>query len=98
MTLNKYQLSKAADKDIEKILEYSYQEFGIKQTLKYKDGLTSCLDTLAQNPKAGRKCSVIKAEYFRFEYQSHIIFYKQRNTGIFIVRIIHKSMDIERQL
>lgn len=95
---NKYLLSKRADKDIEKILEYSYQNFGINQALKYKNGLIECLEPLAQNPNLGRQCFFIKAEYFRFEYQSHLIFYKQRKGGVFIVRLIHKSMDIEHQL
>lgn len=95
---NKYLLSKRADKDIEKILEYSYQNFGTNQALKYKNGLIDSLELLAQNPNLGRKCFFIKAEYFRFEYQSHIIFYKQKKECVFIVRLIHKSMDIDHQL
>lgn len=59
---NKYLLSKRADKDIEKILEYSYQNFGINQALKYKNRLIEGLKLLAQNPKLGRQYFFTKAE------------------------------------
>ena len=92
---NKYTVSKRADKEISKILEYSYREFGLDQAVKYKIGLENCFQLLADNPGMGRECNDIRNEYFRHEHESHIIFYRQRSNDIFITAIIHDRMDIK---
>lgn len=95
---HKYTLSKKADKDIEAILIYTYREFGECQALKYTNGLAELMRSLAQNPKIGRTCGEIKRNYRRFEYESHVIFYRPRKDDIFIIRVLHKHMDMERHL
>lgn len=94
---NKYTFSKRADKEISKILEYSYREFGLglDQAEKYKTGLENCFQLLADDPGMGRICNDIRNEYFRHEHESHIIFYRQRSDDIFITAIIHDRMDIK---
>ena len=94
---NKYTFSKRADKEISKILEYSYREFGLglDQAEKYKTGLENCFQLLADDPGMGRVCNDIRNEYFRHEHESHIIFYRQRSDDIFITAIIHDRMDIK---
>ncbi len=92
---NKYTISKRAEKEIAKILEYSYRNFGLDQAIKYKSGLEDCFQLLADNPDMGRECSDIRDGYFRHEHESHIIFYTQRSNNIFITAIIHDRMDIK---
>ena len=94
---NKYTFSKRADKEISKILEYSYREFGLglDQAEKYKTGLENCFQLLGDDPGMGRICNDIRNEYFRHEHESHIIFYRQRSDDIFITAIIHDRMDIK---
>ena len=92
---NKYTLSKRADKEISRILEYSYSQFGLRQTVKYKTGLEDCFQLLADNPDMGRACDEIRQGYFRHEHESHIIFYRQRASDVFITAVIHESMNIK---
>jgi toxin ParE1/3/4 len=56
--------------------------------------LKNCLELLARNPEIGNSAEDIQPGYRRFPHQSHIIFYTQADSDIFIVRILHKSMDI----
>lgn len=72
--------------------------FGPIQADKYSNGLHNCLQLLANNPNLGRSCGEIKAGYQRHEYQSHIIFYRQREHDVFIIRILYKGMDLKRHL
>lgn len=95
---SKYTLSNKAEKEIIKILEYSYRNFGPDQAFKYKIGMEDCLQLLGDNPRMGRECNDIQQGYFRYEYKSHIIFYAQRSGYIFIAVIIHHKMDIKNML
>ncbi len=95
---NKYSLSKKADKHIEGIFEHSYLHFGLEQALKYKAGLTHCLQLIADNPELGRKCDDIREGYQRHEHERHVIFYRKRVHDVFIMAIIHESRDVKRLL
>ncbi|HDL00738.1 MAG TPA: type II toxin-antitoxin system RelE/ParE family toxin [candidate division Zixibacteria bacterium] len=77
-----YVLSEFADKDIENFLKQSIMDFGLEQT-------EACFTSL-------KDCH-IKPGYRRFVYQSHVIFYRNHEQDIFVVRILHKAMDIEKQ-
>lgn len=52
---------------------------------------------LDENPAMGSMADDIKPGYRRFAHQSHMIFYRNHEQGIPIVRILHKAMDIEKQ-
>lgn len=92
-----YQLSRAAARDIENILQHSVEQFGVQQTEVYYQSLQQCLELLVLNPDMGFACDEIKKGYYRFNHQSHVIFYRILSPGIFIIRLLHKSMDVERQ-
>ena len=72
---NKFKLSEKVRADIKKLFRYSFQQFGENQVVKYKAGLNECFQLLADNPNMGRECNDIRDAYFRYEHQSHIIFY-----------------------
>ena len=89
-----YKFSEAAARDIEDIFERSFIDFGLAQTEQYYFSLKNCLESLARNPEMGNSAEDIQPGYRRFPHLSHIIFYIQSDSDIFIVRILHKSMDI----
>ena len=92
---NKFKLSVKARTEIKKIFRYSFQQFGENQAVKYKASLDECFQLLADNPNMGRECNDIRDGYFRHEHESHIIFYTQRSSDIFITTIIHDRMDLK---
>ncbi len=54
---------------------------------------------LAESPSIGKKCDHIKTGYRKFPQGSHIIFYREdTKSNIFIIRILHKNMDVESKL
>jgi toxin ParE1/3/4 len=93
-----YAFSQAAAMDVENILERSLLDFGLVQTEQYYSSLEKCLELLAANPSMGTTADDIKAGYHRFPHRSHLIFYKCSGNDIFIIRILHKSMDITEHL
>ncbi len=93
-----YELSEAAAKDIEKILERSVVDFGLARTELYISSLKSCLEILGENPGMGSVADDIRPDYRRFAHQSHLVFYRDSGQGILIARILHKRMDINKHI
>lgn len=86
--------SELAAQDLIDIYLYTAQTWGQKQADLYDTGLEQAATLLVNNPNLGRTCDDIKIGYRRFEHKHHVIFYRQRKADIFIIRILHKSMDI----
>ena len=89
-----YNLSLRAIEKLDKIYEYSIENFGEHQADKYYFSMHDAFDLLAQQPKLGR----IFRRYRRHEHAEHIIFYKELNDGILIVEVLHKHEDIDGHL
>ena len=93
-----YELSQAAAADIEGLLENSMGQFGFEQTQIYYQSLRRCLELLAGNPAMRASADDIRPGYCRFPHRSHVVFYRQEDDGIFIVRILHRRMDVVSHL
>lgn len=51
------------------------------------------LDLLAAQPGAGRPIDEVRPGYRRARHGSHLIFYRQVEDGVEIVRVLHQQMD-----
>lgn len=95
----KYLLSKSAESDLEKIADYTIENFGINQALVYKNGLITCFQEWTDRPEMGRfYLHGNKTLLLRYRYKSHVVFYKRFNNGILIIRVLGERMDFIRHL
>lgn len=90
-----FELSEAAAADIEAIFERSLIDFGLVQTELYVASLEQCLTLLGENPKMGSSAEDIRTGYRRFSHKSHVVFYREAERGILVVRVLHSRMDVE---
>jgi len=88
-----YSLSKLADSDLGGIYRYSHLTFGEAAADAYFLSLAGCLRTLAETPRLGRPAKLKIPDLLRHEHRQHVIFYQIETDGIFVVRILHRSMD-----
>jgi toxin ParE1/3/4 len=93
-----YELSKRADEDLNDIYLFTYRRFGEAKADAYLLGLENRFSILAAQPGLGRRIDHIRPGYFRYEHASHPIFYRLTGNGIIIMRVLHRSMDVERQI
>lgn len=93
-----YKLSNESENDISEIYEYGIEKFGLGQAQEYLIGLHQLFQTLAENTNIGRDASEFYPSLKRFAYRSHMIFYLQADSAVFIVRTLNQSMDYERHL
>jgi toxin ParE1/3/4 len=90
--------SPQAERDIDRIYDYTEDEWGTQQAEKYTTELRLACEKLISSPKSGRSASHIRIEYSVLGCGSHNIFFREERTRIVIVRILHQRMDFKRHL
>ena len=91
-----YILSEIADKDLEDIFDYTFDEFGFDQAEKYLLEIEEIFQNLIINPQIGKKRDEIKQGLYSFPKDNHIIFYRILDNHIRVVRVLHGSQDIPK--
>ncbi len=99
MPRNKYVISAKARADFKAIAKYTVEKFGVRQSLKYAEGLKNVLADLGDNPELGRRYVAVKDKMLlRYRYKAHVIFYYNTQNEIFIVRVLGGRMDFPKHL
>ena len=94
-----FQLSKEAKNDLRSIALFTENRWGRVQRNFYLKQLDQAFSLLAENPNLGTSCDYVRVGYRKFPQGSHLIFYKLNSeSAIVIVRILHKSMDVDTRL
>ena len=91
-----FELTKEAKKDLRRIAIFTEKRWGRDQRFLYIKQFDDVFHLLAKTPSVGKQCEYIKEGYRKSPQSSHIIFYrKNTKSKITIIRILHKSMDVE---
>ena len=93
-----YTLSNKAKEDAEGIYDYTNEKFGSAQAETYLIAIHECLSMLAVSPKLAITAKEIREDYFRYPIHKHMIFFKQEENGIYIVRVLHQQMQYSLHL
>jgi toxin ParE1/3/4 len=94
--MNRYKLSKLAERDLEDIWLYIAKNNQIaadNQIAKILD----CLPMLAQFPDIGQIKHDLRNRLRSFPVKPYIVFYIKVDNGIEVVRVLHQSRDIDHQ-
>jgi len=95
-----YKISQEANRDIENIWLYTFENWSTEQADRYFNLLLDEIEYIAKNPNSGKDYNQIRKGYFRSRIKSHFIFYKinRKKERVEIIRILHQRMDIESRL
>ncbi|MCU7930186.1 MAG: type II toxin-antitoxin system RelE/ParE family toxin [Candidatus Thiodiazotropha sp. (ex Codakia rugifera)] len=93
-----YQFTDKAERDLEGIIGYIIQEWGLSQANIYLDGLESRAQLLAENPDLGMARETLFEGLLSFPYESLILYCKKHALGIVILRVLHQHMDPVKHL
>lgn len=87
-----------AEQDLANIWLYTWQEWGEQQADNYLDELEKTINLLAEQPKIGRLRREFTPQVRMFFHAYHFIVYQEIQDGIRVIRVLHKSMDVDAQL
>ncbi|WP_435236707.1 type II toxin-antitoxin system RelE/ParE family toxin [Psychromonas sp. PT13] len=97
--MNKFALSVKAKSDLIKRAKYTQITWGQAQRNSYLKILDRSFQLLADDPEIGINCDYIREGYRKYPQANDVIYYKaQKENTILIVRILHKSVDVNRAL
>lgn len=88
-----YRLTPAAENDLAGIWQYTFQRWGGVQADRYVDSLATVLTELAVSPEIAFSCEHIRAGYRHWHFERHMIYFRQINYGIAVIRILHDRMN-----
>jgi toxin ParE1/3/4 len=89
-----FRLSAAAERELGAIYAHTAEVFGTYQAEAYLAGLERTFDLLAHFPRIGRPVDEVVPGYRRFQFQSHMVFYSDRDGFVLIHAVLHHSRDI----
>ncbi|PCI53768.1 MAG: plasmid stabilization protein ParE [Gammaproteobacteria bacterium] len=82
-----------------KIAKYTQLTWGKSQRNDYLKILDNTFKFLVDEPKLGINCGYIREGYNKYPQASHVTYDKEHKVNqILIVRILHKSMDVNSAL
>ena len=99
-----YQISPAADRDLDDPAAYLAQEVGLEKALRFLEAAAATFEQVARMPGVGQRWETAQPRLTglrvcRIEgFTNHLIFYRAVDVGIEIVRVLHGARDIARIL
>jgi toxin ParE1/3/4 len=90
--------SPRAQADLDEIWEYTADRWDIQQADTYLRDLVLACSAVASGARKGRDAGDIRAGYFKITVVSHVVFYKERDGIMDVIRVLHQQMDMTRHL
>jgi toxin ParE1/3/4 len=87
------EITQEAEIDLEAILNYTALQWGEQQVDIYNGIIEKALMTIQANPECGQSQYGVAKQIKGYKAGKHIIFYRVESTTIYIVRILHGSMN-----
>lgn len=92
------ELSRRAKKDLDKIAKYTVKTWGQLQAVAYSAKLKRQFQLICSTPQIGHQKPDITEGILCVGVGRHLIFYEIEGDTIYVLRVLHDSMDYARQL
>lgn len=98
--MQKYRLTKLAEKDLAGIWRYTLENWSREQADKYLNGLLNACADIAKSPVTlGQPYGYVRDGYRKYSFGRHVIFYMVLEDGSTLIsRVLHERMDYDRHL
>ena len=93
-----YKVRQQAKQDIKKIGRYTLKKYGKRQRDKYLGGLSIAFESLSEMPYRGQPRDDIRKDYYSYQYEKHVIFYRIHARYVEIIAVLHNRMLPENYL
>ena len=93
-----YVLSPAAQADLSEIWDYTARHWGEAQAERYTRDIQATCEALSGGSLVGLSAEDIRAGYRKIGVGSHVMYYREREGTLEIVRVLHWRMDVARHI
>ena len=92
-----YRLSPLAETDLEEIWLYTFRQWSLEQADAYHHGIMKAVEGLASGIYVWQKSNVLNG-YWKYPVGRHVIFFRNPEGFLDVIRILHEEMDITLRL
>ncbi len=96
--MTRFRLTPKAQDDLSDIWDRTVETWGHEQAERYLRDIQAAVERFAANPSLALRSDDIRPGYRRFRVGQRIVFFRERDEAIEIVRILHGHMDFTRHL
>ena len=96
--MSRYVVSPRAQQDLGEIWDYTAKRWGIDQAEAYIRLIQHAIETVADDSRKGRPCDEVRVGYRTYPVGSHMIMYREEDSGIDVVRVLHSRMNFEQHI
>lgn len=90
--------SPKAEADIDEIYDYTEEHWGFEKAEAYTFELRDACRMLAEGVRSGRTMQNLKRNHLALSFRSHVVIYRQTDSHLAIIRILHQRMNVRRHL
>ena len=80
--------------DLREIAAYTERTWGSRQRREYLRLIDDAFKHLVDNPLLGTHCDEVAENLRKYPCESHVVFYELDSSGVFIIRVLHRKMDV----
>ncbi|MDH2328860.1 type II toxin-antitoxin system RelE/ParE family toxin [Cereibacter sp. SYSU M97828] len=91
-----YYLTPAAEQDLMEIWRYTVRQWSVEQAETYQDSLVDAFEGLAAGQKQGRPVAIRRRGYLSYAVGAHVVYFRNTEGGIIVVRVLHGRQDVQR--
>jgi toxin ParE1/3/4 len=96
--VKEFVLSPAAELDLDDIWDYSVENWGIRQAERYIRMIQDTIVGLTDGTQPSQTASHVRPGYRSMLVGTHILFFKETDSLIDVIRILHQRMDPSQRL
>jgi len=82
-----------AQADLADIWRYSAEHWGVNQADRYTDDIRDACSGLADGSRQGRPAE-IRTGYLKYRIGAHVIYFREYERRLEVIRILHARMDV----
>ncbi|WP_299733503.1 type II toxin-antitoxin system RelE/ParE family toxin [uncultured Tateyamaria sp.] len=95
--MNDWRLTPAARADLDDIWDYTVKTWGADQAEAYVRALIAACAGIATGATPTQDVAHVRPGYRKALSGRHVLYLRQSETGVEVVRILHQRMDVDRQ-
>ena len=92
-----YRLSPLAKQDLEDIWLYTLREWSADQADRYYHSIIAAIEGLLVRRYIPQPTDILPG-YWKFKVGRHVIYFKEHDDYLDVIRILHVRMDVENHL
>ncbi|MEM8592233.1 MAG: type II toxin-antitoxin system RelE/ParE family toxin [Pseudomonadota bacterium] len=93
-----YRLTPAAEDDLSAIWQYTMDNWGFDQAETYIRDLVAACEAAASRTRPSRSAEFVRSGYRKIASGRHMIYFRQEDDHIEVIRILHQRMDVGEHL